>query len=111
MERAGPRCRRRQHTLFVATLNGDHTHAAPQAAPQAARAGICMSIYGLWWYEHDMVQLNKAVLNGDEHVELRHRINTWGNVGTILLAQLIATTSLAGISCKSNNTKKDSTVD
>jgi hypothetical protein len=60
--------------------------------------GIGMSAYGLWWYDKDMGQLEKAVANGNEHVEMRHRINTWGNVGTILLAQLIATTAIAGMS-------------
>ena len=60
--------------------------------------GLGMSVYGLGWYGKDMAQLNAAVANGDRHVELRHRINTWGNVGTILLAQLIATTALAGMS-------------
>ena len=60
--------------------------------------GIGMSAYGLWWYGKDMVQLEKAVATGNEHVEMRHRINTWGNVGTILLAQLIATTAIAGMS-------------
>ena len=60
--------------------------------------GIGMSAYGLWWYDKDMGQLEKAVATGNEHVEMRHRINTWGNVGTILLAQLIATTAIAGMS-------------
>ena len=60
--------------------------------------GLGMSVYGLGWYGKDMAQLNAAVANGDRHVELRHRINTWGNVGTILFAQLIATTALAGMS-------------
>lgn len=60
--------------------------------------GLGMSVYGLDWYGKDMAQLNAAVANGNRHVELRHRINTWGNVGTILLAQLIATTAIAGMS-------------
>ena len=60
--------------------------------------GLGMSAYGLWWYDKDMGQLEKAVATGNEHVEMRHRINTWGNVGTILLAQLIATTAIAGMS-------------
>ena len=60
--------------------------------------GIGMSAYGLWWYDKDMGQLEKAVATGNEHVEMRHRINTWGNVGTILLAQIIATTAIAGMS-------------
>ncbi len=60
--------------------------------------GLGMSVYGLGWYGKDMAQLNAAVANGNQHVELRHRINTWGNVGTILLAQLIATTAIAGMS-------------
>ncbi len=60
--------------------------------------GLGMSVYGLNWYGKDMTQLNAAVANGNQHVELRHRINTWGNVGTILFAQLIATTALVGMS-------------
>ena len=60
--------------------------------------GLGMSAYGLWWYDKDMGQLEKAVATGNEHVEMRHRINTWGNVGTILLAQIIATTAIAGMS-------------
>jgi hypothetical protein len=60
--------------------------------------GIGMSAYGLWWYDKDMGQLEKAVATGNKHVEMRHRINTWGNVGTILLAQIIATTAIAGMS-------------
>jgi len=60
--------------------------------------GLSMSVYGLSWYDKDMAQLNAAVVNGNRHVELRHRINTWGNVGTILFAQLIAITALAGMS-------------
>ena len=60
--------------------------------------GTGMSIYGLDWYFKDMAQLEKAVASSNEHVEMRHRINTWGNVGTILLSQLIATTAVAGIS-------------
>lgn len=60
--------------------------------------GLGMSAYGLWWYDKDMGQLEKAVATGNQHVEMRHRINTWGNVGTILISQLIATTAIAGMS-------------
>ena len=59
--------------------------------------GLALSVYGAWWYPRDMKQLEIAVRNGDSKVELRHRINTWGNVGTILLANLIAVTSFAAI--------------
>lgn len=62
--------------------------------------GIVLSAYGAWWYPRDMKQLEIAVRNGDSKVELRHRINTWGNVGTILLANLIAVTSFAAITKK-----------
>ena len=59
--------------------------------------GLALSAYGAWWYPRDMKQLEIAVRHGDSKVELRHRINTWGNVGTILLANLIAVTAFAGV--------------
>ena len=62
--------------------------------------GIAMSGYGAWWYPRDMYQLAIAVEQKNEKVELRHRINTWGNVGTILLSNLIAIVSFASIGAK-----------
>ena len=62
--------------------------------------GIAMSAYGAWWYPRDMHQLAIAVEQKNETVELRHRINTWGNVGTILLSNLIAIVSFASIGAK-----------
>ena len=56
-----------------------------------------MAVYGADWYLKDIKQLEIAVANGYEHVEMRHRINTWGNVGTILLANLMTITAIAGI--------------
>jgi hypothetical protein len=50
-----------------------------------------------------MHQLEIAVQQKNEAVELRHRINTWGNVGTILLANLIAIISFAFIGSKQSN--------
>ena len=32
--------------------------------------GLGMSAYGLWWYDKDMGQLEKAVATGNEHVEM-----------------------------------------
>ena len=60
-----------------------------------------MSIYGAQWYLKDMAVLEQAVASGNEHVEMRHRINTWGNVHTILMANLIIVVSIAGF----NNSK------
>ena len=65
--------------------------------------GIAMSAYGAWWYPRDMHQLAIAVEQKNENVELRHCINTWGNVGTILLADLIAIISFASIGSKHSN--------
>ena len=48
-----------------------------------------------------MAVLEQAVASGNEHVEMRHRINTWGNVHTILMANLIIVVSIAGF----NNSK------
>ena len=56
-----------------------------------------MTLYGADWYLKDMKMLEIAVQNGNSKVELRHRINTWGNVGTILMANLIATVAIAGM--------------
>ena len=44
-----------------------------------------------------MKQLEIAVATGNRHVEIRHRINTWGNVGTILLANLMTITAISGL--------------
>ena len=60
--------------------------------------GVGMSIYGAQWYLKDMAVLEDAVRIGNEHVEMRHRINTWGNVHTILMANLIVVVSIAGFS-------------
>jgi len=65
--------------------------------------GVALSAYGAWWYPRDMNQLEIAVQQKNEVVELRHRINTWGNVGTILLANLIAIISFASIESKQSN--------
>jgi len=65
--------------------------------------GIGMSIYGSAWYLKDIKQLESAVRLGNEHVEMRHRINTWGNVGTILLANLMVITAIAGFDSKQPN--------
>lgn len=58
---------------------------------------IGMGIYGVDWYFKDMKQLEIAVATGNRHVEIRHRINTWGNVGTILLANLMTITAISGL--------------
>ena len=50
-----------------------------------------------------MHQLEIAVHKGDANVELRHRINTWGNVGTILLANRISIVAFAAIASKPIN--------
>lgn len=65
--------------------------------------GAGMAIYGSVWYVKDIRQLEIAVYNGNSKVELRHRINTWGNVGTILLANLISTVAIAGLNPKKLN--------
>lgn len=62
--------------------------------------GIGMSLYGVDWYLKDIKQLETAVQIGNKHVEIRHRINTWGNVSTILLANLITVSAIAGISSR-----------
>ena len=62
--------------------------------------GIGMSIYGSAWYLKDIKQLETAVRTGNEHVEMRHRINTWGNVGTILLANLMTIVAITGFESK-----------
>ena len=69
----------------------------------ACAYGVALSAYGAWWYPRDMHQLEIAVQQKNEAVELRHRINTWGNVGTILLANLIAIISFASIGSKQSN--------
>ena len=38
--------------------------------------------------------------NGHERVEMRHRINTWGNVGTILLTNLMTIVAITGFEFK-----------
>lgn len=67
--------------------------------------GLTLSGYAAWWYPRDMHQLQKAVQHGDSKIELRHRINTWGNVGTILLSNLIAIVAFASISSSSIKSK------
>ena len=59
-----------------------------------------MSIYGSAWYLKDIKQLETAVRTGNEHVEMRHRMNTWGNVGTILLANLMTIVAITGLESK-----------
>ena len=56
-----------------------------------------MSLYGAQWYLKDMAELERAVQSGNSKIELRHRINTWGNVHTILMANLIAVVALTGL--------------
>ena len=63
----------------------------------AAIYGIGMSLYGSAWYLKDLKMLEAAVANGNEHVEMRHRINTWGNVGTILLGNLMTIVAITGV--------------
>jgi len=53
-----------------------------------------------------MNMLEIAVRTNNSKVEMRHRINTWGNVGTILMANLIATVAIAGMN---TSNKKDET--
>lgn len=59
--------------------------------------GLGMSVYGAQWYFKDMAQLETAVQSGDTKIELRHRINAWGNVHTILMANLISVVALTGL--------------
>ena len=59
--------------------------------------GLGMSLYGAQWYLKDMAELERAVQSGNSKIELRHRINTWGNVHTILMANLIAVVALTGL--------------
>ena len=61
-----------------------------------------MALYGTDWYLKDMKVLEEAVRTGNEHVEMRHRINTWGNVHTILMANLISVVAITGIQTKKN---------
>ena len=60
--------------------------------------GVGMAIYGADWYLKDMRALENAVATGNSKIEMRHRINTWGNVGTILFANLISVVAIAGFS-------------
>ena len=69
--------------------------------------GIGMSLYGSAWYLKDIKQLETAVRIGNEHVEMRHRINTWGNVGTILLANLMVIVAISGLDPSSRSSQKD----
>ena len=59
--------------------------------------GVGMSVYGADWYLKDMRVLEDAVATGNSKIEMRHRINTWGNVGTILFANLISVVALSGL--------------
>ena len=68
--------------------------------------GLGMSAYSAWWYERDMKHLNAAVANGDSKVELRHRINVWGDVVSILGGNIISVIALSGIKPKKNNYNK-----
>jgi len=72
--------------------------------------GLGMSIYGSQWYLKDMAQLESAVQSGNSKVELRHRINTWGNVHTILMGNLISVVALVGFNSSrpsSRSSRKD----
>ena len=64
---------------------------------------IGLAVYGADWYLKDMRMLEAAVANGNTHVEMRHRINTWGNVGTILLCNLMSIVAITGLSSRSNS--------
>ena len=65
-----------------------------------------MSVYGADWYLKDMKALEQAVRTGNEHIEMRHRVNTWGNVHTILMANLISVIAITGM--HSNKSRKTS---
>lgn len=65
--------------------------------------GIGMSLYGADWYFKDMAQLEASVASGNSKIELRHRINTWGNVMTILFGNTISVIALTGFSRQSNS--------
>ena len=69
----------------------------------ACAYGVGLSFYAAWWYPRDMNQLNLAVSRGDATTELRHRLNTWGNVNTLLLSNLIALISFVAITNKSTD--------
>jgi len=64
--------------------------------------GIGMSLYGADWYFKDMNQLEASIVSGNSKIELRHRINTWGNVMTILFGNTISVIALTGFSRQSN---------
>ena len=68
--------------------------------------GLGMSLYGAQWYLKDMTQLEKAVQSGNTKIELRHRINTWGNVHTILMANLISVVAITGLSLQSRDSSQ-----
>ncbi len=65
-----------------------------------------LAIYGVDWYFKDMRMLEAAVANGNTHIELRHRINTWGNVGTILLCNLMSVVAISGLSSQSKHSSR-----
>ena len=67
--------------------------------------GVGMSLYGADWYLKDMNVLEEALRSGNEHVEMRHRINTWGNVHTILMGNLITVVAIAGMNSKQRKKK------
>ena len=69
---------------------------------------IGLAVYGADWYLKDMKHLETAVTSGNNKVEMRHRINTWGNVGTILFANLMTVVAITGLSSRSNtHSRKD----
>ena len=71
--------------------------------------GIGMSLYGADWYFKDMNELESSVISGNSKIELRHRINTWGNVMTILFGNTISVVALTGISSQAQTLRqKDS---
>ena len=63
----------------------------------ACAYGLGLSLYSAWWYPRDMHQLEVSVQAGNPAAELRHRLNTWGNVNTLLLSNLIFIVSFAAL--------------
>jgi hypothetical protein len=59
--------------------------------------GVGTSAVSSYWGAIDMYQLDKAFRAGDNHAELRHRINVFADGTWILLGVLISVTSVCGI--------------
>ena len=57
-----------------------------------------MSLYGAQWYLKDMAELDKAVQSGHTaRLNCGIASSTWGNVHTILMANLISVVALTGV--------------